>query len=438
MQNPSSTATPPATPPPVTITRAALRRDPNIRWLMIGGAASQLGDQFTLVALPWALLQLTTDPLALGALLATIGIPRAVFILVGGALVDRHSPRRVLMLTKHANTLLLGALALLMWTGGITLGLLFALALGIGLAAAFSVPAATSILPQVVAPQQLPAANALMMGLRPMAMFAGPILAGLLIASGNSASAPSRGLALAFAVDALSFVFSAWTLSRVSVRPLPPAPRHPVLAAVAAGLRSCWADRDLRTFLLYGALVNVLIAGPLQTALPLLASSTPALGTAGYGVMLGAHGAGTLLGLTIAGMRPHWRIGTLGLTLLSFDAIVGLLFIPMGWIAAAWQGAGLLLGVGLLGGYMQVLLFTWLQRRVAPAMMGRTMSLFMFVFVGLAPLSAAAAGGLLRVVPLQAVFAGTGALLVGIVVLAAAGSRMRRLVDPPMPQRPAA
>ncbi|HEU4375941.1 MAG TPA: MFS transporter, partial [Telluria sp.] len=72
--------------------RAALLRDPNFRWMMGGGVISMLGDQFTLIALPWLVLQMTHDPLTLGLVIAVMGVPRAIFILVGGALVDRYSP----------------------------------------------------------------------------------------------------------------------------------------------------------------------------------------------------------------------------------------------------------------------------------------------------------------------------------------------------------
>jgi MFS family permease len=434
--------------------RSSLLRARPVRWLMAGAFITNLGDQFTLIALPWLVLQMSSDPLVLGTVLAVIGVPRALFILIGGAIVDRHSPHRILMLSKQANTVLLLVLAAGIWTGQLTLGALYALALGLGLAAAFAIPAATSMLPRVVPPEQLGAANGMMMGQRQLSLFVGPLLAGVLVAhsaagdpgaaSGLSSGAgrPSPGLALAFALDALSFAVSAWTLSKVPRVGLPqPQPRHAsssaaarperasVLASVAEGLRSFWADRDLRAFLSYGAVVSVCIAGPVTIALPVLASQTPSLGAAAFGSMLGAHGAGTLLGLAAAGLRPRWRLRTLGLTLLAIDATVGLLFMPLGHVTASWQGAGLLLAIGALGGFMQVLIFTWLQQRVAPAMMGRAMSLFMFIFVGLAPLSAAATGAILRWVPLTAVFAGTGALLVLIVVLALLwpGSRVRQL-----------
>ena len=132
--------------------RAALLREPNFRWLLGGGLVSMLGDQFTMLALPWLVLKMTGDPFTLGMVVALMGVPRAIFILIGGALVDRYSPRRVLMLTKYVNAVLLGALCLLVLSGHITLVLVYALALGTGLASAFSIPSGTSMLPQVVAP----------------------------------------------------------------------------------------------------------------------------------------------------------------------------------------------------------------------------------------------------------------------------------------------
>ena len=414
-------------------TEPRLLHDGNFRWMLAGAIASNLGDQFTLLALPWVVLQMTADPLQLGLVLLLIGVPRAVFILLGGAIVDRHSPQRVLMLSKHANTMLLAMLAGAIATGGLSLPLLHALALCLGVAAAFGIPAATSMLPQVVALAQLPAANGLMMGLRQLTLFIGPLLAGLLVALASDGmptpAAPSRGLALAFALDALSFVVSAWTLSRVTARPAPAAAagRQAVLAAMSDGLRSFWADRDLRAFLGYGALVTLFVGGPLHVALPVLASSHPALGPAALGTMLGAHGAGTLAGMALAGARPRWRVGTLGLTILTLDAVVGLLVMPLGHVGAAWQGAALLLAIGALGGFMQVLVFSWLQQRVAPAMMGRAMAVFMFVFVGLAPLSGAATGALLRGLPVPTLFVAAGALLTGMALLARLGSRMRGL-----------
>jgi len=94
-----------------------------------------------------------------------------------------------------------------------------------------------------------------------------------------------------------------------------------------------------------------------------------------------------------------------------------------------WQGLALLGAIGVLGGYMQVTVFTWIQRRVAPALLGRAMSVFMFIYMGLAPLSSAATGWLLRSIGLPTLFLSAGAALIGLVLLALMGSSMRQVTD---------
>jgi len=423
-------------PPHDNTARAELFRDRNFRWLIGGGTLSLLGDQFTLIALPWLVLTMTGDTLVLGLVLALISVPRALFILVGGAIVDRYSPKQVLMLTKYVNTVLLGLLAALVFTGALTLPMVYVLALGIGLSTAFSIPSGTAMMPHVVRPGQLQAANSISLGLRQLSMFLGPLLAGLLIAlfgdGAGGSMANAKGIAIAFAFDAFSFALSAWTLAQVMTRDA--APRRggaatAVWASIAEGLRHFWSDVELRTCFIYWAAIALLIMGPIHIALPVLASTQPGLGAAAFGIMVGAHGAGTLAGMIASGIKPNLRIGSLGTTILAFDIVIGLLFIPMGQIGAAWQGAMLMVAIGLLGGFMQVAVFTWIQRRVPPALLGRAMSLFMFIFMGLAPMSAAITGWIMRGVTLGQLFAASGGTLVVLAVLAFAGSQMRNVTD---------
>jgi hypothetical protein len=121
---------------------------------------------------------------------------------------------------------------------------------------------------------------------------------------------------------------------------------------------------------------------------PANAWTVPALG-----LLMGAHGAGTWrhAGLRLGGawLRRHF-----GAALLAADAVVACLLMALGKSAApgkARPSGRHRPAVRLL----QVAIFTWIQRRVAPAMLGRAMALFMAIFLGLAPLSAAATGALL-------------------------------------------
>jgi MFS family permease len=330
--------------------RAALLRDPNFAWLMSGRVVSALGDQFTAIALPWLVLKLTGDPLVLGMLVAMMAIPRAILILFGGALVDRYSPKRVLMLTKYLNALLLALLAWLVFAGRATLPMVTLMALGLSLASAFSIPAGTSMLPHAVPPQHLQAANGTMMAIRQVTTLVGPLLAGLLFAlagDGGGAGAglhDARGLGLAFGVDCLSYVFSAWTLSRVC--PLAAAgagpaqadaPAQPLLRAIGAALALVWRDGLLRTCFIYWGLCACVVGSILQVALPLLASER-LHGATALALLMSANGVGSLAGLAplaaaVAGwLASHVTLGVLfagaGCTLMGC-ALLAWLLTPM-------------------------------------------------------------------------------------------------------------
>src|SRR5512142_342089 len=85
----------------------------DFRLIWIGEAISVLGDQFYLVALPWLVLQTTGSPLAVGTTLMTAAIPRAAFMLLGGAVTDRVAPRSILLLSNATRAVLVGALGAL-------------------------------------------------------------------------------------------------------------------------------------------------------------------------------------------------------------------------------------------------------------------------------------------------------------------------------------
>lgn len=412
-------------------------KDSNFLWMIGGGAISMLGDQFTLIALPWLVLKMTGDTLILGIVLALISVPRALLILLGGAVVDRYSPKIVMMQTKYINTMLLGILSALIFYGKLELWMVYALALGLGISTAFSIPSGTSMLPRVVAPTQLQSANGIMLSVRQLTMFIGPVLAGLLIALFGTHEQgminDAQGLAAAFFFDCFTYAFSAWTLSKVGMNsmtmPSGPAGHKPaLLQSLTEGLRYCWNEKQLRSCFIYWAAIAFFIMGPIQIALPVMANQLSNSASA-LGLLAGSHGAGTLLGMALAGMKPNLRFGNLGRTILLVDLIVGILFIPMGLISASWQGAVILLSVGILGGFLHVAVFTWVQKQVPPNMIGRAMSMFMFIFMGIGPVSAAFTGWLLRGITIPQLFMGSGSLLILIVIMATQISPIARVTD---------
>jgi MFS family permease len=396
----------------------------DFRLLFGGSSISFIGDQFTLVALPWLVLQLTGNPAQLGLVLAVMALPRAVFMLLGGAVVDRMSPRRVLLTARGINALLTGVLAALVLAGSIQMWMVYGLALSIGLCTAFAYPAGSALLPQLLAPQQLQASNSIMMGMRQLSMLVGPALAGLLVTAGSAPSSAgamssAHGTGLAFAVDAVSFLFSVASLLAIRVASDHDlrAPDAGVLAQVLEGIRVLWQDPQLRAFVAYMALISVLVAGPLQVGLPLFAKTRLSEGAAGFGWLMTANGIGMLLGSVASIPVTRLMRGRVGVMVLVLDAGAGLALAAMSVVHSVLAGAALLVLTGLFAGTEQIAIITWLQRRVPQAMMGRAMSIVMFTFLGLGPLAAALAGGLLKLVSLGELFFGAGLMLSALALL---------------------
>jgi MFS family permease len=413
----------------------ALFANRSFRLLVTGSSISMIGDQFTLVAMPWLVLKLTGDPLALGTVLATIALPQAAFILFGGALVDRFDARQVLLVARSINALLIGVLCALVASGAIELWMVYAIALAIGIATAFVYPAGSAILPRMLEPRQLPAANSLLIGLRQFSMFFGPLLAGVLIAKFPAASsadgapiADAHGIALAFGIDALTFLASIASLLVIRIAPLPgKPPERNVLHSIAEGLRGVWRDVSLRSYLMYVSLISLFVGGPVQVGLPLLADARLHWGAASFGTLMSAYGGGVLIGNALTGSGVISTKGRLGLRLLTIDLVAGLLLAALALVQSTLAGAALLLALGIGAGFAQVAMYSWMQARVPPERMGRTMSVAMLTFFGVAPLSAAAAGLVLKHATLTQLFVGAGLTMSAIALAGTQTSSMRSL-----------
>jgi MFS family permease len=409
----------------------SILRNRNFRLLWIGEGISVLGSQFYLIALPWLVLQLTHDPLALGTILAVVGIPRALFMLVGGALTDRYSPR-VLMLASNVFRLgLVSLLALLVGTGVAHVWMLYVFALCFGLADAFFFPAQTAILPSLVDESQLGVGNSLNQGTAQVSLFAGPVLAGALIALLDRGTGPSgQGIALAFGVNAFGFGVSVVTLALIRVgdcsraNATKGAGSESVLTSIGAGLRYLWYDVPLRLIFLLVAAVTFLDNGPFAVGIPVLAKTRLAEGAVAFGIVMSALGAGALLGMALGAVLPRPAPNQVPLRTLTVASGFGVGLALIGIAPSTPLMALVALVMGIMNGYINILFITWLQTRTPPEMLGRMTSLLMFAVVGLNPISTTLAGIVLGV-DATALFVVAGAIETLLVVLTALNPAIR-------------
>ena len=249
----------------------------DFRLLWIGGSISLLGDQFYLIALPWLVLQLTGSALALGAIMALESIPRALFMILGGALVDRFSPRSVMFASNFARMVLVAVLALVVLGGGIQLWMLYVLALALGAADAFYFPAANAITPALLESDQLEMGNTLMQGMMMLSMFVGPAIAGVIIGALAGTTTPDavpgvEGIGIALAFDALSFLASLVALWMIrSRKAASKEPAANMFSSIKEGMRYVWDSAVLRMVFFLLVAINLFVTGPFQVGIPVLA-----------------------------------------------------------------------------------------------------------------------------------------------------------------------
>lgn len=278
-----------------------------------GNAVSMLGDQVSLVAIPLvAVTTLQASPAQLGLLVAVSGMPLLLFGLPVGAWVDRMPRRRLLIAADLARAVIVGTVP----AAALVDGLGFALLLGVGFVAAsmavvFNL-AASAFLPSLLPPDRLVAGNARLTQTRAVAQIAGPGFAGILV---QALTAP-----IAVAVDALSYLVSAFFVGRIDARDAPPPTRQRLDRDIRSGLTLVWRDRLLRASALSAGTYTFFNAAILALLVLYLARELH-FSPAQIGLVLAAAGPGGLLGAAFA-VRASNRFG-IGPTMIAGLAVAG-------------------------------------------------------------------------------------------------------------------
>jgi MFS family permease len=386
-------------------------RNPHYRLWLIGGTISLLGDQFYLVALPWLVLQQTGSAVAMGAIMMTAAIPRALLMLMGGAVSDRMSARKIMMATATARTVCVTVIGVLVWLRILRTWELYALAFAFGLADAFAVPAQTAYMPSLVKREQLVAASSVSQSTAQMTTIVGPVPAGFVI--------KTLGVAWAFFVDAISFLFIIGALWKLPDPPKSQTARKAMWQSIAEGIAYVGKDVPLRSLMLLATIMNFCIAGPVSIGLAYL-TKTRFGSPAAYGIVISAVAAGSLLGALLAGV---WKIRRRGVMILLVSAVLGLCLGSIGLMERVWSVASVLLVMGVAAGMVNVHIGAWAMQRMDAGVRGRVASVLMLASFGITPISLAAAGFLVAW-NLKFMFLLAG----GLMVLIAAGAAFQKPV----------
>lgn len=389
----------------------------DFRLLLAGSATSLLGDQLVLIATPWLVLQMTGDPLVLGIILAMEGIPRALFMLLGGAITDRLTPRLVMFISDVIRFVLTGLMALVLFSGVIQIWMLYAFGLGFGLVAGFAIPAQTSIVPLIVKKKDLQAGNSIIMGITQLAGFIGPTAAGIII---GGFAGSSFGIGLAFAADAVTFAVSAvclWLISSEK-KDSNADTKENIWTSILTGIKYLWNDKTMRVMFFVVSAINFLFVGPFLVGIPVLANQRLPEGALAFGLLMSAVSGGNLLGFILAGALPKPAASVMKYVIIGVLGAFGAFMVLLGFISNTWIAAALLAILGLGNGYIAILFFTWIQKQTPKEMLGRMMSILIFANTGLIPVSQAISGAICKW-DLTLLFTAAGILILIVTISAA-------------------
>jgi MFS family permease len=368
------------------------------------------------VALAWLVISLSRSPLAVGLLLFCRFVPFTLFGLFAGSVVDRFETRLLVIWTQAAAMLVSAALALVTLTGTATLPIVYVLATLGGVAFVLDGPGRQSLTFEMVGPRELPNAVALNSGLVNSARIIGPALAGIIIAV--------AGVGLCFVVNTISFLAVLAALVAMRTAELYPVAADrtvTLLKGTREGLAFAWHERQVRVVLVVMTCVG-LVGFNFNTLVPLLVSDTLHVDARAFGLLSAAFGLGAFCG----------AIATASLKRATFKAFIlgtagfSILLIALAPVHDARLAGLLLIGIGASFTLFAANANSLVQLAAPDHLRGRLVALYLFSFVGLAPLGSLLSGELVELGGTRLAFLVSGSVGLAVTAFAVADRRDAR------------
>jgi MFS family permease len=402
--------------------RLAALRDRDVRLIVSAVAVSAAGDIVLWVPLTLYLRAETGSGLAVAALMLCLWGPIVLLAPAAGLLVDRVEARRVLIVASLLQAAVAFALAFAL--GSLAAILVLAALLGIGFAVAQ--PAEFALVPVIAGGRELADVNGYVEAARYTGMTAGPLIGGVLAATG--------GTAVAMVVNAATFVAVALAAALLRARRKPVRAEGPdVRERARDGAVFLFRDRTLG-IVLPVIFVSLLFMSASITAEVFFAKEDLGVGDVVYGAIFSMWTIGMVVGALVVARRVVGMSLAVG-TLVAV-AVQGLgLGLPTLWLFVPFAGAMWLIG-GLGHGTKNVLARTLIQERVPARLHGRAFAAYNGLRNGAELFALAAGGFLVAAIGARATLALAG----GIPVLAAAVGlvvyRRRSEAAEPVPAAP--
>ncbi|MEV4377530.1 MFS transporter [Streptosporangium sp. NPDC049644] len=407
-----------------------LGRSFNALWF--GTGAANLGDGMALFVLPLLAIAVDASPGGVAAVTAALTLAWPVFGLHAGWIVDRVDRRTLLSGVNLVRALVLSGLTVAHFTDTLSLPLLLAVAVLLGVAETLVDTALTSTIPMVVEPAGRNRANARIEAtINVTNQLAGPPLAGLLA---------SLTLVLATGASAALYVLAVAGIAMMALRRAPAETRISRGGGVVAGFRYLWRQPVVRTLTLFTAVMNIPWA--VATALLVVYAVSPGplgLTAAQYGLVLTAMAVGGLLAAGV--VEPlRRRFGVTRLLIVDAAGTV-LLVAPVALGGPVWTVAAGAVIAGAGSSIWRILVATIRQNLSPPELLGRIYAASRVLSWGVIPASAALAGVAAELWGVRTVFVlatGLAIVVLGLFVPYALRTDLSATIEPRADRQPVA
>ena len=371
------------------------------------------------VAQGWLVYDLTGSPLYLGYVGLATAIPGLFLSLLGGVLADRVDLRRLLIVTQLFVAALAATLATLTALGIVQPWHVLIIAFLTGSSQAFNNPARQAIFPQLIDRKDLMNAVSLNAMVWQGTRIVAPSGGGILIAAAGSAST--------FYACAVGYLIFSIIVLGLQVRPLEKQAPKSLMSDMTEGLRYVGSN-SLFAFLIGLTFCNSFFGLSLLQIMPVFARDVFDVGPSGLGFLFSAAGAGSVLGLVIAG--TFGQVKRKGLLIIAGAVIYGMFLILFSFSTTFTISLVLLFTMSVFNQIYMISVQTTLQLRVPDELRGRVMGIYTMTF-NLGPLGAIQAGALASAFsPGLAVLVGGCAIIVFAASVAAAKPEVRQLQTP--------
>jgi MFS family permease len=380
-------------------------RFPQYRLLWLGMLLSIGAMQIDLVARAWLAYDLSGSGLVLGLVTAARGLPQIILTPFGGVAADRLDKRRLLVYSQFAVFVLAAINALLVVSGMIEVWHLALLGLLQGFTTPFNMPVRTALIPDLVPETHIPNALALESTGRNINRIVAPALAGVLLTITPG---------LAFVAIAVVYGLAVATLYGLPHGLRGESTRKGTMSDVADGFRYIFGRAPLFALIAL-AFIPVLLGMPFQTLLPIFQKEVLEISEGRLGLMYTAVGIGAIIGsIIVAYLAKSPNIGKLQM---GSGVVFGLSLALFALSDTYLLSMALLVIVGFFStGYLtfnRVMVGMYSDR----AVFGRVMAIYGMTW-SLMPLALLPFGALVDVFGVQAVVAGGGFLVAGIILAA--------------------